>query len=46
MLICRVFRDATGSGLTDNFLGDAGLFEIDFHYRIDSFGSNEEYIKY
>jgi hypothetical protein len=45
MLICRIFRDATGTGLTDNYNDDAGLLEIDFHYEIDSLGSQEEYVK-
>jgi len=46
MLICRVFRDATGSGETDSYTSDAGLLEVDFHYQVDSFGTNEEYVKY
>lgn len=45
MLVCRVFRDATASGLGDSYNHDAGLLEIDFHYEIDSFGSNTEYQK-
>jgi len=45
MLICRVFRDATGAGGTDDYGDDAALFEIDFHYQIDSLGSQLEYIK-
>jgi len=43
MLVCRIFRKAADGA--DNFGGDAGLLEIDFHYQIDSDGSNEEYIK-
>ena len=46
ILVCRVFRDAPGAGGTDDYDADAGLLEIDFHYQIDSLGSNEEYIKY
>lgn len=46
MMICRVFRDATGAGGTDDYPNDAGLLEIDFHYQVDSFGSNGEYVKY
>jgi hypothetical protein len=46
MISCRLFRDATGAGGTDDYTDDAGLLEIDFHYQIDSLGSNEEYIKY
>lgn len=45
MLICRVFRHS--SHANDTFDGKkAGLIEIDFHYQVDSDGSNEEYIKY
>lgn len=46
ILVCRVFRDATSAGGTDDYDADAGLLEIDFHYQIDSLGSNEEYVKY
>lgn len=45
MLACRIFRDATGALKTDDFAGTAGLLEIDFHYRVDSEGSETEYIK-
>lgn len=45
MLICRIFRDATGAGKADSCPQDAGLLEIDFHYEINSIGSNEEYVK-
>ena len=45
MLICRVFRDATGAGLTDDFASDAYILEIDFHYQLDHFGSTYEYSK-
>jgi len=43
MLLCRVFRDATNSA--DNYNNDAYLFEIDFHYQIDSDGSRTEFSK-
>lgn len=46
MLICRIFRDATSSGGTDDYDNDAALLEIDFHYQVDSLGSDEEYVKY
>ncbi len=46
MIICRIFRDATGTGGIDDYNADAGLLEIDFHYKIDSLGSDEEYVKY
>lgn len=46
MILCRVFRDAAGVGGTDDYDYDANLLEIDFHYQIDSLGSNEEYTKY
>lgn len=45
MLVCRLFRDATGAGGTDDYGNDAGLMEIDFHYERDSLGSKEEYVK-
>lgn len=40
MLVCRLYRSGT-----DSFGGDAGLLEIDFHYQVDSDGSNQEYTK-
>ena len=43
MLLCRIYRDATNP--SDNFNDDAYLFEIDFHYEIDSDGSHQEYVK-
>jgi hypothetical protein len=39
MLVCRIFRDATGGGLTDSYTDDAALLEVDFHYRIEQPGS-------
>jgi len=39
MLMCRLFRDATGVGQTDDYDDDAGLLEMDFHYQIDTMGS-------
>jgi len=39
MLLCRLFRDATGAGGTDTLASDAALLEIDFHYEIDCIGS-------
>jgi hypothetical protein len=45
MLICRLFRDATAVGLADTCPQDAGLHEIDFHFEIDTIGSDEEYTK-
>lgn len=44
MLVCRIFRQAADSA--DTFAADAGLLEIDFHFQIDSDGSNEEYEKW
>ena len=41
MLLCRVFRDVAN----DDFAADAGAFEVDLHYEIDSLGSRDEYIK-
>jgi hypothetical protein len=43
MIICRLYRDADAGA--DDFAYDAGLFEIDFHYQIDSDGSRQEYTK-
>ena len=43
MLICRVFRDAANAA--DTLVGDAAMFEIDFHIECDSLGSSEEYVK-
>lgn len=40
MIICRLFRVNDG-----DYNGDAGLLEIDFHYEVDSDGSNQEYTK-
>ena len=45
MLVCRLFRDAAGVGLADSCPQDAGLHEIDFHFEIDTIGSDEEYTK-
>lgn len=45
MILCRMFRDATGSGAIDDYPSDAAVFEIDFHYEIDAMGSRSEYIK-
>lgn len=42
-LSCRIFRDAANAA--DDFAGDAGLIEIDFHIEMDTIGSNEEYVK-
>ncbi|MFD1293276.1 hypothetical protein ACFQ5N_05450 [Lutibacter holmesii] len=43
MLVCRLFRNSTAS--SDTYGGEAGLLEIDFHYQVDSDGSNQEYTK-
>lgn len=45
MLVCRIFRDGTGAIDTDSYTNDAGLLEVDFHYEIDSPGSEEELVK-
>ena len=45
MLVCRLFRDATGGGATDSYGSDAGLLEIDFHFELDAKGSRQEQIK-
>lgn len=43
VLICRLFRDATGAGLTDSYTGDAGAIYFDFHYKLNTLGSTSEY---
>lgn len=43
MLLCRVFRDAAGTGGTDDYANDAALLEIDFHYESDRIGSDNKY---
>ena len=45
MLVCRLFRDATGTGGTDDYDDDAGLLEFDFHFEIDTVGSRAEITK-
>lgn len=40
MLVCRLSRSSS-----DTYGGYAGLLEIDFHYQVDSDGSNQEYTK-
>jgi len=46
MIICRLFRDATGTLGTDDYDDDAALLEFDFHYQVDyPGGSRQEYIK-
>lgn len=45
MLVCRVFRDATGAGETDSYGDDAGLMEVDFHFIKDAIGSRTETTK-
>ncbi len=44
ILACRLYRD--GNNVTeDTFTGSAALLSIDFHYMIDSFGSDGQYTK-
>ena len=45
MLICRLFRDAGGTGGTDSYGDDVALLEFDLHFEIDSMGSKDEYTK-
>lgn len=46
MIICRLFRNATGAGSsTDSFGYDTALLEFDIHFEIDSPGSKTEYAK-
>ncbi len=43
ILLCHLYRD--GNNASDTYSGSAALLSIDFHYEIDSFGSNNEYTK-
>lgn len=43
ILMCRLYR--AGSDGSDTFTGAAALLSIDFHYEIDSFGSNLPFTK-
>jgi hypothetical protein len=43
ILACRIYR--SGSDPNDTFTGNAALLSIDFHYQIDSFGSDNQYTK-
>lgn len=46
MLVCRIFRNATGAGGSSDTYGlDIGLLEVDFHYEKDTLGSRTEYTK-
>jgi hypothetical protein len=45
MIMFRVFRDATGTGLTDDFTGTAALLEVDFHFQMDTLGSYLQFEK-
>ena len=42
ILICRLYRDVSDG---DDYTADAYLLEIDFHYEIDTLGSNTELTK-
>ena len=46
MLVCRIFRDASGIGTSDVYGNDAGMLQFDFHFEIDSDGSNEQFTKH
>ncbi len=41
-LVCRLYRDNT---VADNFPGKVTLLGFDYHYEVDAFGSDQEYIK-
>lgn len=43
MVLCKLSR--LGADGTDTQTGVAQLLEIDFHYEVDGFGSDEEYTK-
>jgi len=40
MIACKLFR--RGDYSIDTYGADAGLLEVDFHYRVDGFGSDQE----
>jgi hypothetical protein len=40
VIMCRLLRDVSASG--DTYAADAALLEVDFHYRVDGFGSEGE----
>lgn len=42
---CLIIWKLSRIGGSDTYGADARLFELDFHYEIDSFGSNTEYTK-
>lgn len=37
MLVCRIFRDASNS--SDTYTKDAGVLEVDFHFQVQSLGT-------
>jgi len=41
ILMGRFFRDADGSGGTDDYGDNAGLLEIDIHYQLNTLGSRQ-----
>jgi len=43
ILVCRLFRNS--SHLNDTYTENAFIFEFDFHFQSDSFGSSQQYIK-
>ncbi|MFZ4454984.1 MAG: hypothetical protein ACOYOT_02060 [Bacteroidales bacterium] len=43
ILLCHFYRQ--GADATDTFSGSAALLSVDFHYEIDSFGSDGQYTK-
>jgi hypothetical protein len=43
MIICRVYRASTSP--SDTLNTEAGLMEIDFHYKMCGMGSTQEYVK-
>jgi hypothetical protein len=43
MILCKLIRNVTHAD--DDYGADAALLEVDFHYRLDGFGSEEELAK-
>ena len=43
ILVCRLFRDASGNGGTDDLAQDAFAISFDFHFQVEKLGSATEY---
>ena len=45
VMLGRIYRDATGGLQTDDLAQDAALLSVDFHVKMDTHGSIQEYSK-